>query len=130
MTKAAIAEARAAASVPGPGSPSAPAKSAKAAKAGAGSLEVAQTVLHPPVSSAWLRPVMDTLGFVSTGLLPEPLRRGYGLSWTPAHAAALAGFTRSLRLATAALPRRFRISPVYDLALARSEGRWPDSRAA
>jgi uncharacterized protein (DUF2236 family) len=97
---------------------------------GAGSLEVAQTVLHPPVSSVWLRPVMDTLGFVSTGLLPEPLRRGYGLSWTPAHAAALAGFTRSLRLATAALPRRFRISPVYDLALARSEGRWPDSRAA
>jgi uncharacterized protein (DUF2236 family) len=97
---------------------------------GAGSLEVAETVLHPPVSSAWLRPVMDTLGFVSTGLLPEPLRRGYGLSWTPAHAAGLAGLTCSLRLATAALPRRLRISPVYDLALARSEGRWPDSRAA
>jgi uncharacterized protein (DUF2236 family) len=73
---------------------------------------------------------MDTLAFITTGLLPEELRRGYGLAWTPAHAAAFAALTRSLRLATAALPRRLRISPVHDLALARSEGRWPDSRAA
>jgi uncharacterized protein (DUF2236 family) len=97
---------------------------------GAGSLEVAETVLHPPVGSPWARPGMDTLAFVTTGLLPRELRWGYGLSWTPAHAAAFAALTRSLRLATAALPRRLRISPVYDLALARSEGRWPDSRAA
>jgi uncharacterized protein (DUF2236 family) len=97
---------------------------------GAGSLEVAETVLHPPVGSRWARPGMDTLAFVTTGLLPTELRRGYGLSWTPAHAAAFAALARSLRLATAALPRRLRISPVYDLALARSEGRWPDSRAA
>jgi uncharacterized protein (DUF2236 family) len=97
---------------------------------GAGSLEVAQTVLHPPVESPWARPGMDTLAFMTTGLLPDELRRGYGLSWTPAHAAAFAALTRSLRLASAALPRRLRISPVHDLALARSEGRWPDSRAA
>jgi uncharacterized protein (DUF2236 family) len=97
---------------------------------GAGSLEVAETVLHPPVGSPWARPGMDTLAFISTGLLPEELRQGYGLSWTPAHAAAFAALARSLRLATAALPRRLRISPVYDLALARSEGRWPESRAA
>jgi len=97
---------------------------------GAGSLEVAETVLHPPVGSPWARPGMDTLAFISTGLLPQELRQGYGLSWTPAHAAAFAALARSLRLATAALPRRLRISPVYDLALARSEGRWPDSRAA
>lgn len=97
---------------------------------GAGSLEVAATVLHPPVGSPWARPGMDTLAFITTGLLPEELRRGYGLAWTPAHAAAFAALTRSLRLATAALPRRLRISPVHDLALARSEGRWPDSRAA
>jgi uncharacterized protein (DUF2236 family) len=97
---------------------------------GAGSLEVAETVLHPPVGSPWARTGMDTLAFISTGLLPEELRRGYRLSWTPAHAAAFGALTRSARLATAALPRRLRISPVYDLALARSEGRWPDSRAA
>jgi uncharacterized protein (DUF2236 family) len=101
-----------------------------AALPGAGSLEVAETVLHPPVGSPWLRPGMDTLAFVATGLLPPRLRRGYGLAWTPAHRAAFAALTRSLRLGTTALPRRLRISPVYDLALARSEGRWPVSRAA
>jgi len=72
----------------------------------------------------------DTLAFIATGLLPSQLRRGYGLTWTPAHSAAFAALTRSLRVATPAMPRRLRISPVYDVALARSEGRWPDSRAA
>jgi uncharacterized protein (DUF2236 family) len=97
---------------------------------GAGSLEVAETVLHPPVRSALMRPGTDTLAFIATGLLPPELRRGYGLVWTPAHMAAFSALTRSMRLANPALPRRLRISPVYDLALARSEGRWPDSRAA
>jgi uncharacterized protein (DUF2236 family) len=97
---------------------------------GGGSLEVAETVLHPPVGSAWMRSATDTLAFVATGLLPAELRRGYGLAWNPAHAIAFATLTRSLRLATAALPRRLRISPVYDLALARSEGRWPETQAA
>ena len=97
---------------------------------GAGSREVAETVLHPPVGSPLLRPGMDTLAFIATGLLPSELRRGYGLTWTSAHVAAFSALTRSLRLATPAMPRRLRISPVYDLALARSEGRWPDSRAA
>lgn len=101
-----------------------------AALPGAGSLEVAKTVLHPPVGSPWLRPGMDTLAFVATGLLPPRLRRGYGLAWTPAHSAAFAALCRTLRLGSTALPRRLRISPVYDLALARSEDRWPDSRAA
>jgi uncharacterized protein (DUF2236 family) len=97
---------------------------------GAGSLEVAETVLHPPVSSRMLRPGMDLLAFVATGLLPSELRRGYRLQWTPAHAAGFAALTRSVRLATPGMPRRLRISPVYDLALARAEGRWPAERAA
>ncbi|HVC41337.1 MAG TPA: oxygenase MpaB family protein [Candidatus Saccharimonadales bacterium] len=97
---------------------------------GAGSREVAETVLHPPVRSRLMRLGMETLAFIASGLLPSELRRGYGIIWTPAHAAAFAALTRSLRLATTALPRRLRISPVYDLALARSEGRWPDARAA
>jgi len=97
---------------------------------GAGSREVAETVLHPPVTSALLRPGTDTLVFIATGLLPSELRRGYGLAWTAAHAAAFSALTRSLRLATAAMPRRLRVSPVYDLALARAQGRWPESRAA
>ena len=97
---------------------------------GAGSLEVAETVLHPPVRSRTLRPGADALAFIATGLLPSELRRRYGLTWTPAHGAAFSVLTRSLRMATPALPRRLRISPVFDLALARTEGRWPASRAA
>jgi uncharacterized protein (DUF2236 family) len=97
---------------------------------GAGSREVAETVLHPPVSSPLLRPGMDTLAFISTGLLPPELRRGYGLTWTPAHAASFSALTRSLRLTAPAMPRRLRVSPVYDLAVARAEGRWPDAKAA
>jgi uncharacterized protein (DUF2236 family) len=97
---------------------------------GVGSREVAETVLHPPVTSALLRPGMDTLAFIATGLLPSELRRGYGLAWTAAHAAAFSALTRSLRVATTALPRRMRVSPVYDLALARAQDRWPESRAA
>ena len=64
---------------------------------GAGSREVAETVLHPPVGSPLMRPGMDTLAFIATGLLPAELRRGYGLRWTPAHGAAFAGLTGSLR---------------------------------
>ena len=101
-----------------------------AALPGAGSREVADTILHPPVPSPLLRPGSETLAFVATGLLPAELRRGYGIDWSPAHAAAFATLTRSLRLSTALLPRRLRISPVYDLAVARAEGRWPQPRAA
>ncbi len=97
---------------------------------GAGSREVAETVLHPPVRSPLLRPSMDTVAFISTGLLPSELRRGYGLLWTPVHAASFSSLTRSMRLTAPAMPRRLRVSPVYDLALARIEGRWPDARAA
>jgi uncharacterized protein (DUF2236 family) len=97
---------------------------------GAGSREVAETVLHPPVRSPLLRPGTDTLAFIATGLLPDELRRGYGLTWTAAHRAAFETLEGSLQLATSALPRRLRVSPVYDLALARSEGRWPAQRAA
>jgi len=97
---------------------------------GAGSREVAATVLHPPVPSPLLRPGSETLAFVAAGLLPSDLRHGYGIDWSPAHAAAFVTLTRSLRLSTAILPRRLRISPVYDLALARAEGRWPQPRAA
>ena len=73
---------------------------------GAGSREVAETVLHPPVRSRLMRPGTDTLAFIATGLLPPELRRGYDLPWTPAHVAAFSALTSSLRLAGPALPRR------------------------
>ena len=101
------------------------------AQPGAGSLEVAQTVLHPPVKSPLLRPGTDTLAFIATGLLPSRLapRLRADLDTCPL------GRFRGIDALDAArnpasLSRRLRISPVYDVALARSERRWPGSRAA
>ncbi|MDQ2960494.1 MAG: DUF2236 domain-containing protein [Candidatus Dormibacteraeota bacterium] len=90
---------------------------------GAGSRLVSQTILHPPVVSAAMRPLWATVSFTTTGLVPEPVRRAYGIRWTPVHAAAHAALARSLRTGRGALPRRLKVSPVYDRALARSEGR-------
>jgi uncharacterized protein (DUF2236 family) len=97
---------------------------------GDGSRHVAQTVLHPPVSSPLLRPGMDLLAFISAGLLPPELRAAYQIGWTPAHSAAHAATCLWLRTARRAMPRRGRVSPVYDLAVARVEGRWAGLRAA
>jgi uncharacterized protein (DUF2236 family) len=100
------------------------------ARPGAGSRLVADTVLHPPVSSSSMRPAADVLGFIAVGLLPDVLRRGYGLTWTRAHAAGHRAIRVSLRSTRIALPRRMRVSPIYDLAVARSRGRWPEQIAA
>jgi uncharacterized protein (DUF2236 family) len=87
-----------------------------------GSRIVARTVLHPPVPSPVLRPGMDLLAFIATGLLPESLRTAYQLPWTPAHRAAHVATLAWLRSSRNLLPRRARISPVYDRAMRRSEG--------
>jgi uncharacterized protein (DUF2236 family) len=97
---------------------------------GKGSQLVARTVLHPPVRTPLMRPGTDALAFIATGQLPDRLRRAYGLVWTPAHAAAFKGFRLSLAAMLPVLPRRLRVSPVYDLALARTQGRWPRRLAA
>lgn len=97
---------------------------------GPGSRTVADTVLHPPVSSPSMRPAAEVLSFIAVGLLPDELRRGYGLPWTPAHAAAHRALRVALRALRATLPRRLRVSPIYDLAVARSRGRWPEQIAA
>lgn len=100
------------------------------AQPGPGSRLVARTVLRPPVSSSALRPAAELLAFTAVGLLPDRVRRGYGLSWTPAHAAAHAAIRVWLRSIHPTLPRRFRISPVHELAVARTRGRWPESLVA
>ena len=100
------------------------------ARPGPGSRTVAETVLRPPVASLALRPAAEVLAFIAVGLLPDEVRRGYGLPWTPAHAAGHRAIRVWLRSARHAMPRRFRISPVYDLAVARTRGRWPERMAA
>jgi uncharacterized protein (DUF2236 family) len=90
---------------------------------GTGSRLIARTVLRPPVSSAAMRPGWAVVTFATVGLLPPAMRRAYGIRWTAAHAAAHAAMSLGLRTGRIALPRRLRVSPVHDHALARVEGR-------
>lgn len=90
---------------------------------GDGSRLVARTVLDPPLRSARMRPAWAVLGFTTVGLLPDPIRRGYGLGWTPAHSAAHAALRLSVRTMRPALPRRMRVSPVHGFAMERVLGR-------
>lgn len=64
---------------------------------------VARTVLAPPVPVA-LRPFVRTLTLVTVGLLPQSLRRQYGLRWTRAHGAALSFQARAVRTMLPATP--------------------------
>lgn len=50
--------------------------------------------LPPPLKQAW--PVINLM---TTGLLPKPIRKGYRLAWTPAHAAAYDLMTTATRRA-------------------------------
>ncbi|MGH7721625.1 MAG: oxygenase MpaB family protein [Candidatus Dormibacteria bacterium] len=93
------------------------------ARPGAGSRLVAATVLSPPVSSAAMRPGWAVVSFATVGLLPPSMRRAYGIRWTPAHEAAHRAMSLGLRSGRIALPRRLKVSPVHDLALARAQGR-------
>jgi len=77
-------------------------------RVGADALAVAQSVLEPPVPLA-LRPALRALVLANVGLLPEPLREQYGLSWSRAHGALFAASSRSTRrLVVPLLPRELR----------------------
>ena len=91
-----------------------------AAHPGAGSRRVADTVLRPPLPPA-LRAGFDAVAFATVGLLPAELRRGYGITWTPAHALAHAGLRIALR-GTRRMPGPLRSSPVADFAERRARG--------
>ena len=90
---------------------------------GAGSRLVSQTVLRPPLPSPLLRPGWEVVAFTTLGLVPAPVRRAYGVLWTPAHSAAHRALCLGLRTSRPVLPQRLRVSPVYDLAMARVKGR-------
>ena len=73
--------------------------------------QVAHDVLHPrlPVGTG---PFLEAARQVTVGLLPEPLRRQYGLSWDPARGAALDLAARSSRLLLPRVPRSIRRAPI------------------
>jgi uncharacterized protein (DUF2236 family) len=65
-------------------------------------------VMHPPVPLA-LRPLLELANFITVGLLPPRLRRGYRLSWDPVRGLVHRGgaeYTR--RVLMPLLPRQLR----------------------
>jgi len=87
---------------------------------GAGSREVARTVLHPPIDRARRRAAFTAAAFVTVGLLPDPVRAAYGIPWSRAHAAAHRIACAALRGAARVIPDVHRRSPVYDFAMRRA----------
>jgi uncharacterized protein (DUF2236 family) len=73
--------------------------------------DIARSVMHPPLPLP-LRPAMQWSNLVTAALMPEHLRRDYGLAWDPARAALATGsreWTR--RIAMRLLPDRLRTVP-------------------
>jgi uncharacterized protein (DUF2236 family) len=88
----------------------------------AGSRLVAKTILHPPLPSPVIRPLMEMVTFISVGFLPPKLRQGYQILWTPAHETAHRSIELMLRTTRRRLPHRLRVAPIYDFAMARTRG--------
>ena len=73
--------------------------------------DIAHSVMHPPLPLP-LRPAMQWSNLVTAGLMPEHLRRDYGLAWDPARAAlATASREWTRRIAMPLLPERLRTVP-------------------
>jgi uncharacterized protein (DUF2236 family) len=67
-----------------------------------------EIVMRPPVP-LWARPLLELANQVTVGLLPEPIRRGYGFWWDPARGLAVRGGAEyAKRLVVPLLPGRLR----------------------
>jgi len=86
---------------------------------GRGSRRVSAVILAPGATGPALAKVT---ALFSAGMLPEPIRREFGIPWGPAQEFAFESLALSLRTARPALPRVMRITPVYDFAMARVSG--------
>jgi uncharacterized protein (DUF2236 family) len=70
-----------------------------------------EVVLRPPVPLK-VRPLVELANFITVGLLPRGIRRGYGFSWDPARAIALRGGAEyAKRVLVPLLPRGWRYVP-------------------
>ena len=68
---------------------------------------LAQTVLHPRVPFV-TEPAFAVVRHLTIGLLPPPIRDGYGLSWDPARRAALSGAMLASRAVLPLVPGALR----------------------
>jgi uncharacterized protein (DUF2236 family) len=86
---------------------------------GAGSREVATTVLAPPLPGLVALPATRLFSLLTIGLLPAETRSAYGFGWSPRRDAAHRGLCAVLRTVHPGLPRELRISPAHDWAVRR-----------
>jgi uncharacterized protein (DUF2236 family) len=80
---------------------------------------IARTILRPPLPWPQLAPVSRLIALVTTGLLPSGLRAGYGLPWRRLDHRWLRLVCSYSRALHGYLPRRARVSPMWDLATSR-----------
>jgi uncharacterized protein (DUF2236 family) len=76
-------------------------------RVGAEARTVAGLIEHPPPGVPW-RPVLRMVARWAFGSLPDPLRRAYGVRWSPLHELNHRGSLVSLKLARPLLPARLR----------------------
>ncbi len=73
--------------------------------------EIAKEVLHPTNVWAVPRAFGPLARFVTAGLLPERLRRAYGLRWDSRRQAVLDSLSRAIRLGLPLMPPALRLMP-------------------
>lgn len=73
---------------------------------------VADALLRAENAPWWLRAAMPLARFVTIGLLPEPVRRGFGYTWTTGQERRLGLFFGALRCLVRVTPRRIRRAPM------------------
>jgi uncharacterized protein (DUF2236 family) len=80
--------------------------------------EMAPQILHPPVPLP-IRPALGAMAVLTAGLLPERLRRDYGLRWRAADRAMFLAVAGATRASVHALPPRYRYWPHHAVAVRR-----------
>jgi uncharacterized protein (DUF2236 family) len=80
---------------------------------------IAETVLRPPLPWPQLAPLSRLIAFTTTGLLPPALRKGFGLPWSSRLQRRHAQYCRLSRFLHPYLPRKARVSPLWQVATRR-----------
>ena len=77
-------------------------------------------MLQPPLPWPGLQPASAFLAFLTAGLLPATLRKGYGVAWGCPRQLLYTTICATSRAIHPWLPPRLRISPLHDVARRRT----------
>ncbi|MGM9471420.1 oxygenase MpaB family protein [Pseudarthrobacter sp. YS3] len=80
----------------------------QALRADDAAVRVGRGLLYPGSAALWYRAVMPFARFLTAGLLPDQLRRDFGLPWSPGHDRRFHLTMRGLAVFYPRLPRRIR----------------------